>query len=160
MNRGAGALTWLPTRRSRKTCSPSWPAVGRGCQPCFGATGDMGSGALGIGAVPTKEETTTTKPSQANSTGVGKMAHPRGWGIACRGVTWVCSKPRVRKGQDDGNCRLARGGNSGTSRHQLLPPPLATHILFLSNTLSWGQCPSRSGAGSSSQVTCQRSTQT
>lgn len=126
------------------------------------ATGNMGSGAFDIGAIPTKQTNNNhkTKPSQTKSTGVGKMTHHRrGWGIDCRGVSWVRSKPLVRKGQGDGNYRLARGGNSGASRHQLLLSP-ATHILFLSNTLSWGQCPSKSGAGSSPQVSCQRGTQT
>lgn len=52
------------------------------------------------------------------------MTHPRRWGIDHRGVSWVHSKPLVRKGQGDGNCRLVWGGNSGTSRHQpLLPRP-------------------------------------
>lgn len=88
------------------------------------------------------------------------MAHPQGWGIARRGVFWVCSKPLVRKGQDDGSCRLAREETVGLPGISSSPPPQATHILFLSNTLSWGQCPSRSGAGSGPLVTCQRCTQT
>lgn len=45
-----------------------------------------------------------------------------------------------RKGRDDGDWRLGWRGNSGTSRHQPLLS-VATHILFLSTTLSWGQCP-------------------
>lgn len=63
----------------------------------------------------------------------------------------MCSKPLFRKGQDDGNYRLAWRGNSGTSRHQLLPPPPVTHILLLSSTLWKGGDP---------QVSCQRRTQT
>lgn len=51
-----------------------------------------------------------------------------------------------RKGRDDGDWRLGWKGNCGTSRHQPLLS-VATHILFLSTTLSWGQCPFWSGQG-------------
>lgn len=72
MNGGAGALTGLPLRRGRETCSPSWPALGRGCQPNCGL-GYMSSGALNIGAFPTEEKA-------KQSRGVAKMTHPRGIG--------------------------------------------------------------------------------
>ena len=54
--------------------------------------------------------------------------------------------PSFRKGWDDGEWRLGWRGSSGTSRHQPLLS-VATHILFLSTTLSWGQCPSWRGQG-------------
>lgn len=67
------------------------------------------------------------------------MTRPRGWGIDRRGVSWVRSKPLVRKGQGDGNCRLEWGGNSGASRHQLLlpghPHPVSLQHPFLGAAL-------------------------
>lgn len=67
-------------------------------------------------------------------------------------MSWICSKPLFRKGQDDGDYRLARRGNSGTSRHQLLLPH--------SPTSCYSPAPSRRGARSDPQVSCQRHTQT
>lgn len=68
-------------------------------------------------------------------------------GRGCGGVSDIGSKAlSFRKGRDDGDGRLGWRGNSGTSRHQPLLS-VATHILFLSTTLSWGQCPSWRGQG-------------
>lgn len=87
------------------------------------------------------------------------MTHLRGWGIDRRGVSWVRSKPLVRKGQDDGNCRLAWGGNSGTSRHQLLLPQPPTSC-FPPTPFPGGSAPLQVGQGAVPKVSCQRCTQT
>lgn len=73
-----------------------------------------------------------------NEAGDGE-AEPSCQGRDCGGVSCIHSKAMsFRKGWDDGDRRLGWRGNSGTSRHQPLLS-VATHILFLSTTLSWGQ---------------------
>lgn len=49
--------------RQEDLLSPSWPALGRGCQPNFGL-GYMSSGALNIGAFPTEEKTKQKKAGE------------------------------------------------------------------------------------------------
>lgn len=123
MNGGAGALPGLPTRRGREDLLAFPATFGKGMSAKLwaGLQGNVNSGALSIGAFPTKEKRQTKQ-----SRGVAYMTHPRGWGLDQRGVSWVCSKPLVRKGQDDGNHRLAWRGNSQTSRHLFLLPQAPT----------------------------------
>lgn len=77
--------------------------------------------------------------------GMANLNHPAGQGLWRAVLHWYrLQGPEFRKGRDDGDWRLGWRGNSGTSRHQPLLS-VATHILFLSTTLSWGQCPSWRG---------------
>lgn len=94
MNRGAGLFQGcLPGEAGRPASLPGLLWEGGVNHTLGWATGNTGSGAPSIEAVATNEKTTTTKPNQTKSTGVGKMTHPRGWGIDRRGVLGAFQAP-------------------------------------------------------------------